>query len=429
MSIPALLPTDVLVLGGGAAGATAALLLARRGIGVTVIAGALNPPSQVGVSLAPGALPLLDELGVREVVGALPHTSPSVGVCILSQDGERRVEFPFAEALGGAISTGFHLRRDELELALLSRAREEGAEVLPGWRANSLLWEGARLVGVIAAHPDGAPRRIQARTVLDATGGRAFVASRMGWRFGYPRHRRFAVQQLRSRPSFDTPQTGYATLVTLRRGWFWCRPLGQGEVGVGAVLDQASLPNSPLKPESALAVAEQAPAVAELLRRSEASQPAELSRDFSFRVLRVAGDGFCLLGDAAGFFDPVTGSGLLTALSTATSAAQDVVEAFARHGRVDAADFGPTVALTRRLQRVFFSLAWALNDPRFLPLLFRPPRTMGLRAALVGLLAGDVLGDGLWRRTTGLRLLRLWARGRRVRWQRTPSGPAARLEG
>lgn len=411
MSTPTLLPTDVLVLGGGPAGSTAAALLTRRGIGVTVLTGRAFTRAAVGESLPPGVLPLLDELGVTGTVRSLPHTRLLEGIAFPSQEDEPSPEIRFAEGLDSSLPHGFTVRRDEFDEALLDLARANGAEVLHGWRADSPVWEGARLAGVAATTPAGVTRQIHARAVLDATGHSAFLASRMGWRFGYPRHRKLAVQQQRRshRPA-DGASPVLNAFVAIDGGWFWLSPLAGDVVSAGAVAEQARFDDLPATAESLFAAASRTPAVARLLRDTCEPSATELRRDFSYRVMRVAGDGYCLLGDAGGFFDPVPSFGVLVATATASCAAQDVAEAFDRHGRVDAADFGPTIALTRRLHRVAFSLARAFHDPRFHRLLFHPPRTMQMNAALISFLAGDVLREGLWRRTARFRAARLLSR-------------------
>ncbi len=429
MSAPALLPTDVLVLGGGPAGSTAAVLLARRGLGVTVLAGPPARRARGGECLSPGMVPLLEELGVAGTVRALPHTRVVDGVTFLSRDGERRIGMRFDQALGPAVSHGLAVHRDEFDEALLALARESGAEVLHGWNASSPVWEGTRLAGVVATTPAGAIRQIHARAVLDATGQAAFLASRMGWRFGYPRHRKLAIQQWRRALHHPAEGGGLTTYADFPGGWFWLTPLAGDAVAVGAVLDEPPQSDSPPDAEALLAAAAHAPSVARLLGATSGPSASEVRRDFSYRVMRVAGDGYCLLGDAGGFFDPVASFGVLVATATASCAAQDIAEAFARHGRVDAADFGPTIALTRRLHRIAFSLARALHDPRFHRLLFHPPRTMQMDAALISLLAGDALREGLWRRSWRFRALRVlsrWPGAMRPRGDKgCPAGTAA----
>lgn len=410
MSAPSLLPTDVLVLGAGPAGAIAAALLARRGIAVTVLtASALRRAA--GASLPPGLLPLLEEMGAYETVRALPHTRPWEGITFLSGEGEPISAFPFAEALDPGLGHGLLVHRGELDAALLDFARHSGAEVLCGWRAASPVWEGQRLVGVVAANPEGVERQILARAVLDATGQDAFLASRMGWRFGYPRHRKVAAQQLVRLPHpLASSRPGFSSLVAGEGRWLWLAPLAGEVVSLGGVFDPRALVGSFDAAELLRAEVARTPAVHRLVEGAAALAVAELRRDYSHRVLRVAGDGYCLLGDAAGFFDPLGSHGVLTAATTAASAAQDIAEAFARHGRVDNADFGPTIALTRQLHRATFALSRAFHDPLIWPHLLQPPQALRLRAGLISLLAGDLLREGLWRRIWRLRALRLLAR-------------------
>ncbi len=410
MSAPALLPTDVLVLGGGPAGSTAAALLARRGIGVTLLGGPSKPRAYNSACLPPGAVALLEELGVADTVRSLPHARVVEGVRFLSQDDTQCVELRFNEALAPPALQGIAVHRQEFDDALLTLARTCGAEVLQGWSAASPTWEGDRVTGMVAVNPSGATRQIHARAVLDATGQGALLASRMGWRFGYPRHRKVAVQQWRSTLHPLAAAASWMSYAHVPGGWLWTTPLAGNAVAVSAVFDE-SPPSSPTPDAAALlAAAAAVPAAARLLGATSDPSASLLYRDFSYRVMRVAGDGFCLLGDASGFFDPLAAFGVLGAIASASCAAQDVAEAFARHGRVDAADFGPTIALTRRLHRLAFSLARALHDPRFHRLLFHPPQTLGLRAALISLLAGDVVREGVWRRSARLRVLRVLAR-------------------
>ncbi|OYV88458.1 MAG: hypothetical protein B7Z68_13275, partial [Acidobacteria bacterium 21-70-11] len=85
----------------------------------------------------------------------------------------------------------------------------------------------------------------------------------------------------------------------------------------------------------------------------------------------------------------------------------------ARHGRVEAADLAPTTSLTRSLQRLFFSFIRAYYDPHFLAFFFNPHDALDIPAAIVSLLAADVLRPGRWRRTSRYRALLALARAQR----------------
>jgi hypothetical protein len=110
---------------------------------------------------------------------------------------------------------------------------------------------------------------------------------------------------------------------------------------------------------------EATPEVERRLSGADCLIPFSAIQNFSYRVMHIGGDGFCMVGDAAGFLDPIFSTGFFIGTTTGASAAQDVIEALARRSRVETSDFGPTIALTRTLHRIFFAHPRILR-PRFL---------------------------------------------------------------
>ncbi|MDD5562201.1 MAG: tryptophan 7-halogenase [Thermoanaerobaculaceae bacterium] len=426
---------DALILGGGPAGSTAAALLAGAGVETLIVEGDPFPRFHVGESLLPHTLPLLDRLGVHQTVRDLPHTQRKDGASFVTHDGSKHVAYWFEDGFPPAIPHAYQVRRDEFDDALLANARRCGARVLGGWRATAPRWDGKRLVGLTVRDPDGREQFIRSRVLLDASGQSSFLASRMGWRFPYPMHRKAAaVSHFRGVWLPPGREAGNITIALTDQGWFWLIPFADGTVSVGAVLDVERWRALGSAPEDVFAAAVEAtPEVARRLAGAAPLLPFAAIQNFSYRVMQVGGDGYCLVGDAAGFLDPVFSTGVFLATTTAAAAAQDVIEALARHGRVDAADLAPTTALTRSLQRLFFSFIRAYYDPHFLAFFFSPSGALEIPAAIVSLLAADVLRPGRWRRTSRYRALLALARAQRwsVRLGRPlveplAAGPASR---
>ena len=413
---------DVLVLGGGPAGSVAGTLLARAGLATAIVEGERFPRFHVGESLLPHTLPLLDELGVHEAVRALPHTRRKDGASFVNHDGSRHVTFWFDEAWAPAIPHAYQVRRDEFDATLLNAARASGATVLEGWHALTPVWEAGRLVALEVRDDEGAPRRLAGRAILDASGQQAFLANRMGWRFPYPMHRKVAAVSHFSGVWLPPGrEAGNITIAITSGGWFWLIPFADDTVSVGAVLDVARWRAGGGGTESLFrAAVEATPEVARRLAPAMPVLPFSAVQNFSYRVDRLAGDGYCLIGDAAGFLDPIFSTGVFVGTTTAASAAQDVIDGFARRGRVEANDFAPTVALTRSLHRTFFSFIRAYYDPDFLAFFFAPSRKFRFQAALTSLLAADVLGPGSWRRSLRFRALQVLAQLQSLgsRWDR-----------
>ena len=87
---------EVLVIGGGPAGSTAAGLLAEYGYGVVLLEKARHPRFHIGESLLPANLPLLERLGVADEVRAIGMEK--WGAEFVSPWDGRRQEFQFANA-------------------------------------------------------------------------------------------------------------------------------------------------------------------------------------------------------------------------------------------------------------------------------------------------------------------------------------------
>lgn len=408
--------TDVLVLGGGPAGSTAAAILAERGYEVTVLEEEPHPRFHVGESLLPHLLPVLDRLGVHEEIRALPHTIYKPGATFFTRDGGEHVVFWFEEAFAPAIPHAYNVRRDEFDELLLRNAKRRGAEVLEGWRAIRPEWDGSRLTGVAARSPGGDDVPIRARVTIDATGQGAFLASRMGWRVTYPGHRKLACASHFS--GVDLPggrEVGNITILVTDYGWFWMIPFGTGTTSVGAVLDGEHWKRWEGDPAARFAAAVEAtPEAARRMGGAERLLPFVSLQNFSFKVKRIAGDGFALVGDAAGFLDPIFSTGVFIGATGAARTADAVDAALRRSGRVDAVDLAGSARLVRDLHRLFFSLIGSYYDPDFLALFFHPRPKLQLPAAVVSVLAGDVLRSDRWKTLLRFRLLQGLAKAQRV---------------
>jgi flavin-dependent dehydrogenase len=397
---------DVLIVGGGPAGSTAGALVAAAGIEAVIVESEVFPRFHVGESLLPNSLPFFDELGVHDRIRALPHTRRKDGASFVTHDGSKHVVYWFDEAMAPAVPHAYQVRRDEFDAMLLAHAGERGAEVLQGWKVTTPHWEGNRFVGVTARDPNGNEWLLRCRAFLDASGQSSFLAGRMGWRFAYQNHRKAAaVSHFRGAWLPPGREAGNITIAIAPGGWFWLIPFADDTVSVGVVADISAWRGHP-NPESLFrAMVDRTPEVARRLAGAEPTLPFSAIQNFSYRVMHMAGDGYCLIGDAAGFLDPIFSTGVYLGMTTAASAARDVIDALTRHGRLEGSDFGPTVSLARDLQRLFFSLIRAYYDPNFLAFFFSPSSRFKMRAAIVSILAADVVGHARWRKTLRFRTL------------------------
>jgi flavin-dependent dehydrogenase len=414
---------DVVILGGGPAGSTTGMVLAREGIPSLLIESERHPRFHVGESLLPHSLPMFDRLGVHDAIRALPRTIVKPGATFCSHDGAEKSDFWFDESSAPVIPHAYNVRRDEFDETLLRTAEARGVDVREGWKAIAPEWDGTRLAGIRVRTPEGEEGTIRAKCVVDATGQHAFLATRMGWKRIYDDHRKLAiVGHFEGVERFSGRGAGNIVIVVTQSGWFWLIPFADGTTSVGAVLDTARYAgiSGGLDAQFDAAIAG-TPAAAKQLAAARRLFPASAVQNFSFKVTRTHGDGFAMVGDAAGFLDPIFSSGVLIGMTTAERAAQDIASALHRNGRVDAKDTAGSAVLARRLQKYFFMMIRSYYDPSFLDV-FLSPRTeervpgarFGIRPAVISLLAGDVIGEGRWKKRSRFRMLQGIGRVQRI---------------
>jgi flavin-dependent dehydrogenase len=422
MTIPR--STEVLILGGGPTGSTAGMILAREGIPSLLIEAERHPRFHIGESLLPHSLPMFDRLGVHDAIRSLPRTLVKPGATFCSHDGEERTDFWFDESAAPVIPNAYNVRRDEFDDVLLRAAASRGVDVREGWKAVAPEWEGSRLVGVRVRAEDGREGLIRAKCVLDATGQHAFLATRMGWKTVYPDHRKLAiVGHFEGVERASGRGAGNIVIIITHSGWYWLIPFADGTTSVGVVLDVERYGTIAGGIDAQFdAAIEATPEAARQLASARRLFPAGAVQNFSFKVSRTHGDGFAMIGDAAGFLDPIFSSGILIGMETAERAARDVASAIRSRGRVDAMDTRGSAVLSRRLQKYFFMMIRAYYDRHFIEV-FLTPRTegkplpgarLGIRPAVTSLLAGDVIGVGGWRKRSRFRMLKAIGRAQSV---------------
>src|SRR3984885_12542176 len=157
---------EVLVMGGGPAGSTAATLLSRLGRKVILLEKAHHPRFHIGESLLPMNLPLFERLGVLEKVRAMGVFKPGAD---FEADNERGYNsFAFSRAIGNSPPHAYQVWRQDFDKMLFDHARSCGADAREGHEVTDMAHHGPRTT-VADVSPDGGRRyRIQARYVIDA---------------------------------------------------------------------------------------------------------------------------------------------------------------------------------------------------------------------------------------------------------------------
>ena len=388
---------DVIVVGAGPTGSTAAWKLARAGVRVLLIDGSEFPRSKpCGEAFSPGATPLLDEMGVLD--GLRDAGAATLRGFRLRTPEGRFVSAGFGPVRDGIPSEALALSRRRFDAVLLDAAIAAGAEFRAPLRVFDVAAPDAHDAGVRdspvrlrARLRSGRDVTLGARWVIGADGLRSVVARRtVGVRRG-PRDRLAVVGRYVPR-EVEGGATNLGELRLSDRGVLGAAPIEDGVWTVAAVVSRDRAPELSASPLGFYRAEVEMYGFPPPESEDALAEPLEVTGPFEITPRAVTAAGVLLAGDAAGYFDPFTGQGVYRALVTGRHAAETVAAALADPVRADVArgryerELARLLVPGRRVQKLVDAVVSR-------PALINPVgRLMARRPGLLSLLL-DVTGD------------------------------------
>lgn len=402
---------DVLVLGGGPGGSSAATFLARAGRRVLVLEKEHFPRFHVGESLLPYNRRLFAELGVLEKLEAAGFVRKH-GAQFHLGNGTKATKFVFARGAFTREPVAYQVERARFDELLLRHAAEAGAEVREGWTATRFRTT-AEAVEVDAEADTGERATFRAGFLIDATGRGNLTGNQEGLREIHPQLKKLAVfGHFHGVRLDDGPEGGDTVIVRLEKKWFWLIPLSAEKVSVGCVLDRDEFAAAKEPPEAVFRrCVEAGPVMRERMAQARPAGPLHVTSDFSYKNRRLAGPRLLRVGDAAGFMDPIFSAGVYLAMHSGKLAAE------AAHAALAAGDDGgPRLAAYERrvgrAMRFYWRMVENYYTKPFMELFLQPAARWDLPAAVNAVLAGELEGGWAmrWRLRVFFWLVRLQAR-------------------
>ena len=362
---------DVLIVGAGPAGATAALVLARAGVRVRLLDRSRFPrPKLCGDTLNPGALDLLARLGVGADVRAA--AVPLEGMTVTGPGG--------ASVTGryGAGVVGCAMPRSEFDSILLRHALAAGATLDEDVMVLGPLVEKRTVPHVSGVEANVCGRHVELRAALTiaADGRRSRIAFGLGLAWHPNRPRRWAIG------TYFEGVRGVGSVGEMHvrpRHYLGIAPLPGGLANVCLVVPEEEARRRGRSDRSRPAGAASARTWGDALlaeaivgdpllrERFEGARSLSSSTVLGPLAVDAAGEGprgLLVAGDAAGFVDPMTGDGMRFALRGGELAAAEALrllqegpDGVPRLGRLLDAEFGRKRAFNRVIRRLAASPA------------------------------------------------------------------------
>lgn len=295
----------------------------------------IHPRDHVGESLVPSTNLVFDRIGFLDKLndaGFVPK--PGTGWNGPRSPIWKFVEIPLFEIPleGNPQPWTFHVERDAMDSMLIRHAHDSGAKVLQGVKVTDILFENDRAVGVRAQAADGWERDLRSKVVVDATGRRCMLASRLKIKRKDRNFNQFCIYSwFRNvkRPPERLYGWGLFYFIGMNQAWGWQFPLREGRESVGVVVDKEDFQKSGMDAdEFFFSLVKRSKQFAYVMQDAERIRPYWVEGDYSYKVDRYSGPGWLMIGDALRFVDPIFSSGVDVALFSALYAFEAIEEVF-----------------------------------------------------------------------------------------------------
>jgi geranylgeranyl reductase family protein len=319
---------DIIIVGAGPSGATAALYASKYGIKALVLDKEKFPRDKIcGDALSGKSVGILKELDLMEKVQQLPGAF--IQRILFSSPDHTSFQINLRESNLKDTPKGFVIRRKIFDNFLVEEVKKTDTELIENFTVTDIIQSNGNVSGVIGVDQDGNRHEIRCKIVLAADGYNSVISRKLGIYHHDPRHWVVALRCYYQNVAGLTDQIELHYLDEVIPGYFWIFPVEKGYANIGIGMLHHYIKKGNIDLRAAFDKAINHPVFSErFAHATPLEKPIGWNLPVGSKRRQNFGDGFLLLGDAAGLIDPFTGEGVGNAMYSAKFAINTINKAF-----------------------------------------------------------------------------------------------------
>ncbi len=317
---------DIIIVGAGPAGSVAAIYARQKGFKTLLLEKSKFPRDKIcGDAVSGKSMNILKELNLLEKAQKLPGAI--IDSITFGSPSNDQVNIGLMKTKNGTPG-GLVIKRIHFDNFLFEHAKASGCEIIEQFKTDDIIVKDGFLKGVKGKDKNGKKRAFEGKIILGADGYNSIIARKTGLYKHEPEHWVVALRQYYKNVSGMNGQLEIHYTKKAQPGYFWIFPLENGYANVGIGMLHKTLKAKKLDLKVLLDDTINHFPFKERFQNAQAIEnPVGWNLPVASKRRKSYGNGFMLLGDAAGLIDPFTGEGIGNALYSAKYAVNRAAEA------------------------------------------------------------------------------------------------------